>query len=115
MKKQFRIKKNEEFQKILHRKKFFASSAFVIYFKPKAKAHARVGISVPKKIGNAVVRNKCKRQIRMMVIQNFDFSSDKDVIIIVRLQYLKNSYHENEAMLCKLLNTVARRTHEQQN
>ena len=66
MKKEYRIKKNEEFQKIIRQKKSIVHSKFVIYFR-KNDEHLRIGISVSKKLGNAVVRNKIKRQIRMMI------------------------------------------------
>ena len=64
-----------------------------MYYDDRVLGHARVGISVSKKIGNAVIRNKIKRQIRMMFIENFDNETyEKDVIVIVRKNYLQNSY-----------------------
>lgn len=39
---------------------------------------------VGKKLGNAVVRNKIKRQVRSMVDDCFDFNEAFDTIIIVR-------------------------------
>ncbi len=50
MKKEFRIRKNEEFQKILQFKRFYASPSLTLYVKPKNETHARVGISVGKKL-----------------------------------------------------------------
>ena len=67
MKKEFRIKDTREFGSILSRKRFYTCPSFTIYVKERAKDHARIGISVGKKLGNAVMRNKVKRQIRSMV------------------------------------------------
>ena len=75
-----------------------------MYYDDRVLGHARVGISVSKKIGNAVIRNKIKRQIRMMFIESFDNQAYKyDVIIIVRKKYLENSYIDNKSYLEKLL------------
>lgn len=106
MKKQFRIKKTEEFAKIMNYKKFYSSPSFVIYVKPKKETHARVGISVGKKIGNAVMRNKVKRQVRMMLQELFNFNEDFDMILLVRVKYHDENYNSNKIMLEKLLKKV---------
>ncbi|WP_338752427.1 ribonuclease P protein component [Bacillus sp. FJAT-52991] len=65
MKKTFRIKKNSEFQSVFNGGKSFANRQFVVYmYKSEQKAPFRIGLSVSKKIGNAVTRNRIKRYIR---------------------------------------------------
>ena len=104
MKKDLRIKKNEEFSKIISQKKSISNATFVFYLSIKKQNHARVGISVSKKLGKAVVRNKIKRQIRMMFQDIFDFESYKyDVICIVRNKYLCQEYDNNKHELEKLI------------
>lgn len=107
MKKDLRIKKNEEFSEIISHNKFFSSSSYKIYRAKSKENHSRIGISVSKKIGNAVVRNKIKRQIRMMLIQMYDFESNKyDLIIIVRNNYLKKAYKDSKDELELLIKKV---------
>lgn len=104
MKKENRIKKNEEFTRLISKKHSLSNAVFIMYYDDRVLDHARVGISVSKKIGNAVIRNKIKRQIRMMFIESFDNQAYKyDVIIIVRKKYLENSYIDNKSYLEKLL------------
>ena len=67
MKKAFRIKKNEEFSKLIAQKHSFAFNEYIIYAAKRKEDKARFGISVSKKIGKAYVRNKVKRQLRMMI------------------------------------------------
>lgn len=106
MKKQFRIKKNEEFDTIIKNRKFISAPSFTLYFQKKKEAYGRIGISVPKKLGNAVFRNKTKRQIKNM-LQETDFYELKyDAIIIVRPKYLTHSYNNNNKDLEKLMKTV---------
>ena len=107
MKKEYRIKKNEDFQSIIKKKKSIANRQFVIYF-DQNKDHLRVGISVSKKLGHAVVRNRIKRQVRMMVQQVFDNNQKMDFIIIVRYQ-LNQNYHDNLESLVSLYNKINRR------
>lgn len=45
-----------------------------------------------KKLGNAVVRNKVKRQVRSLIDEVFDFDEPWDFVLIVRPGYLKNDY-----------------------
>ena len=106
MKKKFRVKKNEEFQLIINTRKYHRSNAFVIYTKEKSKDYARIGISVPKKLGNAVMRNKTKRQVRSMLQELGINTINMDIIIIIRKSYFKNSYIDNRKDLEKVLKHV---------
>lgn len=108
MKKEYRVKKNEDFQSIIKEKRSVANKKFVIYYKPN-NTHLRVGISVSKKLGNAVVRNKTKRQVRMMIQEVFDKKQGMDYIVIVRNQFLMNSYGDNMKDLEYLYNKIKRR------
>ncbi|AME13281.1 ribonuclease P (protein C5) [Mycoplasma mycoides subsp. mycoides] len=61
-----------------------------------------------KKIGNAVVRNKVKRQIRMILRQNINEigTISKDVIILVRKSVLKLKYATLSKSLIKLIKEI---------
>ena len=107
MKKSYRIKKNEEFSKIIGEKQFFSNASFIIYYSLKSLDNARVGISVSKKLGDAVTRNKIKRQVRMMFLDIFDFESyNYDLICIVRAKYKDFDYAYNKSQLEKLVKKV---------
>ncbi|MGM9941205.1 MAG: ribonuclease P protein component [Bulleidia sp.] len=103
MKKKNRIRKAEEFQKIIHKGKKFVCHQYVMYVMPKAEEEARIGISLSKKIGNAVERNKIKRQVRMMCqdLIPFDICS-YDFVIIIRFGYVNSTYDRNKNSLEKL-------------
>ena len=65
MKKEYRVKKDKEFQAVFTRGASVANRQFVVYaLKKEQQTHFRIGLSVSKKIGNAVVRNQVKRYIR---------------------------------------------------
>ena len=77
------IKESKDFEKIIKNNKSFRTKYFYIYIQRKEENKYRFGISVGKKIGNAVKRNKIKRQIREIISQN-DYQKNFDCIIIVR-------------------------------
>ena len=86
MKKSFRVKKDREFQKVFHKGKSTANRQFVIYkYNKEDQSHFRVGISVSKKLGNAVTRNRLKRRIRHILMELDDqLAQDVDFIVIAR-------------------------------
>ena len=85
MEKAYRIKRNSDFQAIYKNGKSVANRQFVVYtYKNRDLKHFRLGISVSKKLGNAVTRNRIKRAIR----ENFKVHKQniiaKDIIVIAR-------------------------------
>ena len=107
MKKRFRVKSNVDFQKIISAGKRVVGRYFIIYHdNAKMVTNDRIGISVGKKIGNAVERNLVKRQVRSMVLQAADFTRGKDIIIIVRGRYRDASYPECQKELIDLCERV---------
>ena len=104
MKKQFRIKKSQEFEMIIKNKKFFADPSVVLYTKRKEEVKSRVGITVKKKIGNAVVRNKVKRQVRMIVSEIYDFNENFDSILLIKEKFIENDYLTNKKTIERLYN-----------
>lgn len=55
---------NRDFLALYKKGKFIASKYTVIYVRPNRRSYNRLGITVGKKIGNAVCRNRAKRIIR---------------------------------------------------
>ena len=97
MKKAYRIRKNEEFSSIINEKHSRHSAGFVVYYEKKKLDNARAGISVSKKLGNAVERNRIKRQVREMIRALIDFETCPiDMIVIVRKPYLEKDFMANK-------------------
>ena len=86
MRKSYRVKKESEFQRVFETHNSVANHKFVVYQMEKpGQKHFRVGISVGKKIGNAVHRNWVKRRIRQTLLEvKPQLRSDVDFLVIAR-------------------------------
>ncbi|WP_175637931.1 ribonuclease P protein component [Metabacillus schmidteae] len=101
MKRKYRIKKNKDFQVVFKRGKSIANRQFVLYILPKPEEKEfRIGLSVSKKIGNAVTRNKVKRLIRQVFLEEkHRIATGKEFIIIARKPAAEMNYHEVKGSL----------------
>ncbi|MDH6364344.1 ribonuclease P protein component [Enterococcus sp. PF1-24] len=106
MKKAYRVKKEQEFQKVFQQGRSCANRNFVVYTIDKPKnQHFRVGLSVGKKIGNAVERNRVKRQIRAVIFEMKDqIKENQDFIVIARPTASQLSAPEMKKNLTHVLN-----------
>lgn len=100
------VKSNEDFNNIIKNGKLLKNKYYVIYYIDKKKDKYRVGISIPKKIGIAVVRNKIKRQLKNIIDNNKEKLKKLDYIIIARSLILNLDYREKENELVDLLKNL---------
>ncbi|WP_096186089.1 ribonuclease P protein component [Evansella halocellulosilytica] len=106
MKKENRLKKNEEFQIVFQRGTSVANRQFVVYqVEKKAQKDVRIGLSVSKKIGNAVTRNRIKRLIREVLRDLIpELKQNYDLIIIARKPVAEMNQHEVKKSINHVLN-----------
>ncbi len=110
MKVENRIKKGQEFQSIIDNGTLLREETLSIYWLKNEFNLARVGISVPKKSGNAVIRNKIKRQIRAILSHTLDFSKGVDMIIIARKKYDIDNFLATKKDLETLLEKIGNKS-----
>ena len=105
MKKEFRVKKNKEFQEAFQKGQSFANRQFVVYsLKKEEQDYFRIGLSVSKKIGNAVTRNQIKRYIRQAIFELSDLIvPGNDYVIIARKPTAEMDFFEVKKSLTHVL------------
>lgn len=104
-----RIKANDDFATTIKKGRTQRDQSYVIHYNTNSLNYTRVGISVSSKLGNAVVRNHIKRQIRSMCDELIDYNQSLDIVIVAKQGFLTNSYNDNKTSLNKLLNFVDRK------
>ena len=109
MKVENRVKSHIEFQKVIHDGEFVNGSILNLYYLPNNLGKARVGISVPTKIGCAVVRNKIRRQIRAILSSELDLTKPYDLIFIVRRKYSIEDFVTSKEEVSRLLEKVGQK------
>ena len=95
MRKINRLLENSDFTRVLNKGKKMKSDVYLVGFMPNKENHIRVGISVSKKIGDAVVRVRVRRQVRAMITIMKIISKPYDVVIIPKNNFLKNDFEHN--------------------
>ena len=101
------VKKSREFSNIIHSGKFFKNRSYVIYNKDNGLDHYRFGISVSKKLGNAVVRNKSKRQLRFIIDKyKKNYQNGVDYIIIIKNGFIDLDFESKEKDFVYLINKI---------
>lgn len=107
MKKKNVVKENKDFSRIINGGKKRWNDVFSIYYDNNDYGDYRFGISVGKKVGNAVVRNKIKRQVRSIVDKYKNiYPKDRDYIIIIRKNYINLNFSEIEKKYIELMNKL---------
>src|SRR5688572_8443750 len=100
-----RVRKQEDFDRIYKSRHFAADDVLVVNGDANNLSHPRLGLSVSKKVGNAVVRNRWKRLIR----EAFRLSRDQlpaGIDLIVRPQ---KGASPNLDSITRSLSALARR------
>ncbi len=102
-----KLKENREFRRVYNKGKSLVCPCFVIYVNKNRANNTRLGITVGKKIGNAVKRNRAKRVITAafsMVYPNI--GSGYDFVIVARTRILKVKSTEVASSLSNILSAA---------
>lgn len=107
MKKSERVKSKELFNYIINNGKKYSSKAYTIFYIESDKDEPLFGISAPKKLGNAVIRNRVKRQTRELIHDTkLLFKKKRNYIIIVKETFKYNSYEDNLKLLKNIIGDI---------
>ena len=107
MRKMYIVKSARDFERIIKTGQLSKNKSFIVYYSDNNLPYNRYGISVGKKLGNAVYRNKYKRKIRA-IIDNYkkNYINHQDYIIILRGSAKDKEYHDLEKDYIALINNI---------
>lgn len=99
------LKKDSDFRKVYKHGKSFANRYLVMYILKNKSENSRIGISVSKKVGKAIMRNKVRRRIKESYRLNIDenVKNGYDIVFIARVAIKDATYDEIEKSMKHLI------------
>jgi ribonuclease P protein component len=100
VKRQFRLTRSTDIQRVRRVGKSYAHPLVVLVAAPKPQSALRIGIIGGSRVGNAVQRNRAKRQIRACLDQTLpQLKPGWDLLILARRPITQGKFSEIQAAL----------------
>lgn len=97
------LRNNRDFRKVYDKGKSFANKYLVMFYKKNDLGFNRVGFSVSKKLGKAVVRNKIKRRMKESYrLNSYKFKRGYDVVFLARINAKSIDFYKIESAVLHL-------------
>ncbi len=98
------LKKNAQFRRVYSKGKSVSDKYLVLFYLKNGQNNHRLGVSVSKKVGGAVVRNRVKRRIKEAYrLMDYKPNNGFDLVALARVDAGSASYSELLGSLKNLL------------
>lgn len=104
MRQPFRLTRSNEIKRVRRNGKSLAHPLFVLVFLPNSLTYSRFTIVASKRVGNAVIRNRCRRRIRACVREVYpSMAPGWDILFLARRPLQMATYLELKSIIIKQL------------
>ena len=101
------VKENYEFRRIYRKGRSAVSPYFVVYCLKNRAGASRLGVTVSKKLGHAVVRNRVRRRLRELYrLHKGDMLPGYDIIMVARVRAAELPYAKLEKQYLRCLSQL---------
>jgi len=102
------LRNSREFQAVYKRGRSVVTKYIVMYYKKNDLNENRIGISVSKKVGNAVIRNRVKRLIK----EAFRLKADSigqgyDIVFVARVRMNQATFKDTTREMNRVLKELS--------
>ena len=111
----YRIRKSAEFRAVYARRVRASDQRLIVYVLENQLDHPRLGLSVSRKVGNAVVRNRWKRLLREAFRLNVARLPQGVDLVVIPKPGLPPTLKDVETSLCGAARRAARRLTDKSN
>ncbi len=99
-----RIRKRQEFLDVTQNGQKYYTPHFIVFLKPNPQGLLRLGVTVSRRVGKAVKRNRVKRLLREFFrLHKYQLPKGHDIVIIAKPKAATLTYHDVVKELGKLL------------
>ena len=92
------VKENHEFRRIYRKGRSAVSPYLVVYCQKNREGRSRLGVTVSKKLGHAVVRNRVRRRLREIYrLNSHQLKTGWDIVIVARSRCVGAEYSRMDA------------------
>ena len=104
MDKRYRLRNNREFKKVYNNGNNYWNRNLILYKKKNDLEETRLGITITKKFGNAVVRNRVRRRLNEIYRLNlYRIKDGYDLVIIPKKNVIDLPYEKLKSALEHIL------------
>ena len=104
LQRRYRLRLSSDIQQVRQDGRSWRHPLIILLVKANQNDVSRFAFVVGRRIGNAVVRNRCKRLMREAVRQHLnEIEAGWDMVLIARSPLTAVSYHDVETAVLKLL------------
>lgn len=108
------VKENHEFRRIYRKGRSAVSPYLVVYCQKNREGRSRLGVTVSKKLGHAVVRNRVRRRIREIYrLHEDELHPGWDMVIVARVKAAHGRFSALERSYLSLTDKLGVRDREE--
>lgn len=103
------VRNSRQFRQVYEQGQKFHTAFFSAFVLKTESNEQRIGITVTRKIGNAVIRNRCKRRVREALRKCFADSANLasfDLVLNVKSSLIKAEFKQIVEALAKMIESI---------